>query len=1135
VIFASGSLPTVSDSLNIIYSSGINKHRFRNEIIARVWVKKEERQKVQLQIEPLSTDELKDRNVSPQRSDESPFPIIQTKVQLPSRAPEILNRNRLVNLIHSHLDRKLIIISAPAGYGKTSLLVDFAIETELAVCWLTLDAYDRDFRLFLEYFIAAIAQRFEKFGHSSRRYIQQINDPSANLYGVSAAIVQDIQDNIPEYFVLILDNFHTVDGQDSITEFLNLLIHYSDENFHLILASRNLVALPDLVLMIARRMAAGLSIDELRFTAREIQNLAQNNYKLELGTGEADHLVQRTAGWITGILLSADPYWKQGISKIPQRNFINQDVYDYLSTQLLDKLPEELRTFLLKTSILDEITPQVCSEVLRIDLPDEQIQKVRERNLFVAEYNLAGNLLRYNDLFREFLRTRFKNLDPEGYRNLSIKVAGYHAGRQEWERAIERFQELGEFSRITAILSYIGREYFDNGRWDSLILWIDSLPNEILDSHPTLLSLRGKIYTERGLHNRALDCFDRAERYILSYPRSSQSELARILVLKASVLRFQDQYMESVSLCQQALVLVDSLTSEDQQTRAMAHKNIGLCWLWLGQSENGREQLQLALRYFARLSSMQDIGMVHHDLGLACELRGDLSGASDQYRTALSYWEQQDNPSPWANELNSLGVVEHLRGNLDLAETSFQNALVKSRQAGDLRIQSFIHASLGDVYRDRNDIQSARRAFQEALEIAHRARAGFIITYALDGLANVARVEGDRIKAEQYLDDACQHASRNGSAFELGMCEISQGILAYELGRLDKAADHFGEAISVAERAGLQQHHSRALLHLSQVEFLAGKFETAWENLRFALAIAESLDYNQYLVFDSSRLLSLLHSARVAGEQIAGLDKLVEKADKIGKVPHLEPVLELPVSQPELTIFSLGNPRVMMDGEEVHWEIAKSRDLFFLILQTPQGLTRDQIGSEFWPDHNPERLEPAFRSTIYRLRRALYRDCIRYMDGMYRFDWTGNYWYDRMEFEGMLKKAESAGSVRETIESLEEALKLYKGDYLQDNFDDWCGLERERLRIEHRSAMEKLARMYVEQKEYPKAKHLYQVLIREDVFNEDVHRELIRCLALSGDRASAIQQYQDLVRVLWDELGLHPDPLTEALYREIID
>ena len=125
-------------------------------------------------------------------------PLIPTKTHVPRRRPDLLTRPRLVNAIHAHLDHKLIVVSAPAGYGKTTLLADFAHDTDLPVCWYTLDPFDRDLHTFLEYLISAIARRFPAFGDRTQALVRQVPDPVGQLYSIVATLVQEIYDTIPE-------------------------------------------------------------------------------------------------------------------------------------------------------------------------------------------------------------------------------------------------------------------------------------------------------------------------------------------------------------------------------------------------------------------------------------------------------------------------------------------------------------------------------------------------------------------------------------------------------------------------------------------------------------------------------------------------------------------------------------------------------------------------------------------------------------------------------------------------------------------------------------------------------------------------------------------------------------------------
>jgi DNA-binding SARP family transcriptional activator len=163
------------------------------------------------------------------------------------------------------------------------------------------------------------------------------------------------------------------------------------------------------------------------------------------------------------------------------------------------------------------------------------------------------------------------------------------------------------------------------------------------------------------------------------------------------------------------------------------------------------------------------------------------------------------------------------------------------------------------------------------------------------------------------------------------------------------------------------------------------------------------------------------------------------------------------------------------------------------------------------------------------------RDTVLFEEGLYRFSPAADYWFDVEAFDQLLDQAEVGGDPEATTALLERALSLYRGDYLEGVYADWCALERERLRGRHLAALETLAGLYAAQRKLRRAIEGYQRLLGEDPFREAAHRELMRCYYRAGDRAAAIQQYQACASMLREELGLSPSAETEALYRQIID
>ncbi|MEJ2413159.1 MAG: hypothetical protein P8Y34_09240, partial [Anaerolineales bacterium] len=292
------------------------------------------------------------------------YPITRTKVILPRRHQGLLRRPRLLDMLDDLLEYRLTLITAPAGYGKTSLLVDLADQTEYPFCWLAIDPLDEDPLRFLHYFVAAIRQVFPEFGAASSSLLIEQEGGELDEEQVLRTVVNDLYDHVGEHFALVLDDFHLIDHSPVVNRFVNNFIQAVDENCHLVIASRSLISLPDLPLMVGRSFVKGLSFDELVFLPEEVRDLYRIKYRQEVTNQEAERLVQESEGWITGLLLSAEGT-QQGLNG--QGRTIKAagiDLYDYLAQQVLDQQPPAMQDFLLRTSLLEEFNQELCRKVL---------------------------------------------------------------------------------------------------------------------------------------------------------------------------------------------------------------------------------------------------------------------------------------------------------------------------------------------------------------------------------------------------------------------------------------------------------------------------------------------------------------------------------------------------------------------------------------------------------------------------------------------------------------------------------------------------------------------------------------------------------------------------------------------------
>ena len=366
-----------------------------------------------------------------------PSPVI-TKILVPSKRAHLLHRPRLVDFLHANIERKLLLVSASAGYGKTSLLIDFAHETTLPVCWYALDASDADPKIFLQYLVAALRREFPEFGTRTLGLLatgSMLRDAEV----VVGTLVTEIFESIPGYFVLVLDDFHTVEESEPVSHILDIFLRLAPENAHLILAGRTLPSKLTLTRLTARQEIAGLGVNDLRFTADEIHALVKQNYQTDLAEAQAAELAEHSEGWITGILLTTHTLWQGLFKDLVRLQGPQSGVFYYLASEVFAQQPPELQQFLLYTSPLDELDPTVCDELLNISNAAETFRVIEQKNLFIIRLEQEQSWYRYHHLFQEFLQARLRQTDADHWRELNRRAALLFENRGSHEQAIAHY------------------------------------------------------------------------------------------------------------------------------------------------------------------------------------------------------------------------------------------------------------------------------------------------------------------------------------------------------------------------------------------------------------------------------------------------------------------------------------------------------------------------------------------------------------------------------------------------------------------------------------------------------------------------------------------------------------------------
>ena len=1070
------------------------------------------------------------------------IPLTHTRILLPCRPADLLTRQRLLDLLYDLLDYRLIVAAAPAGYGKTSLLIDLAHQAELPVCWYALDALDQDPQRFIAHFIASVAQRFPGFGKRSAAALQSTTAASLHLDRLVTAIVNEAHEHIREHFVLILDDYHLVGENKTINGFVSRFVQEVDENCHLILSSRTLLSLPDLPLMVARSQVGGLGFEELAFHAGEIQALVLQNHHLTMPAAVAEELERETEGWITGLLLSAQTMWQGMADRVRLARVSGVGLYDYLAQQVLDQQPAPVRDFLLRTSLLEEFDAELCAAVLG---PDEDwqglIDTVVRSNLFVLPVDDQGTWLRYHHLFRDFLQARLGQERPDENDRILRQLAAVYAGREEWEKAHDVYQRLGDVAATADLIEQAGSSLVKSGRWALLAEWVDDLPAETLVSRSNLLSLRGYMAAMLGEVARGLSLLNQAEADLRA--TGDLPRLARTLVRRATTHRFRANYQASLADADEALALAE----EDESLRAVqaeALKAKGLNLFNMGQLNEATEWLEQSLAAYTALGDEQNVATLFMDLGMAYRSGGRYERALAHYDRALDYWQGVDNVAQQANLLNNLGVLYHLKGDYERAASLLEEALDCARGSGYARIEALAFSSIGDLYADLDAPDAALDAYRQARETARRIDYRFLLLYLDVAEAALAWSRGDLNRARDLLDSARWSAQESGSAYERGLCQLGTGRLALAKGDTPEAISHLKEAAGCFDDGGQRVESARAHLYLAVACQATGDEKAALAHLEHAFHRASTLGSRHTLGVAGREATTLLETVRgnsAVGRRASRLLGQVVQFER--DVPALRRRLRrqtatVPFAPPRLTIQALGKAQVKLDGRPVtdpEWQSRKIvRDLLFLLLAHPDGLTKEEVGVILWPDSSPAQLKLRFKNAIYRLRRALGQDVVLFDEDLYRFNRALDYECDVEAFGERLAQAQAAAGPAERAAAYREAVDLYAGPYLPEMEGTWAWPERERLWQAYVEAILKLAEFYLETAEYEMTLEYCRRILVENPSLEAVHCVAMRAHAAMGNRAAVARQFERCQQTLLEEINVPPSPQTEALYETLM-
>jgi LuxR family maltose regulon positive regulatory protein len=821
--------------------------------------------------------------------------LLKTKLYIPPRRRELVPRSRLVERLEAGLDRKLTVISAPAGFGKTTLLSECAAHCRLPVSWLSLDEQDNHPTWFWTYIIAALQTLYEGVATTALEALQMPQAlPNETLL---SQLINQIAD-LPEPFALILDDLHVITNPP-IHEQLIFLVEHAPAQMHLVVSSRADPPWP-LARWRARGQVVELRTDDLRFTAAETAAFLHETMGLDLSPEDVAALGARTEGWIAGLQLAAlSMQGRDAVSFVRAFSGSHRYILDYLVEEVLERQPAGIQEFLLQTSILERLTASLCDAVRfgtaeahstsRGEHSQAILEQLEQANLFLVPLDDDRRWYRYHRLFADLLRSRLERDHGQRVSTLHRRAGAWCEEQGLISEAVGHALAAGDIERVARMARQNALVMMDHGELRTMARWLDALPEETMRSQPWLCIAQAWPLSYAGQGDAVEPLLQDAEQALMDRAEGDEGERRRIAghlaAIRAYVEGGRGNLSRAAELAREALAC---LPGEDSMARGWAAYHLGFMLRMKGDLQVAAQALDEATATGQAVGDSHIAVLALGELGVLRMQQGRLSEAAANYRNALALADDYARRS--GRRLPATGyVITRLSGVLrewNAVEAAIQHArdgleLCQQWQQADALLEAYLH--LARALQAARDVDGARQALQGAMQVARETSPWFTMYAEAQamrmGLAERAMDTDATVRMAQWAEKTGLSADDElGFQYEL-MYRMLARILI-DQGELDKGLWLLARLLSVVELAGAEGYALEILVLQAMALETHGRNDQALAALERALILGEPEGYVRTFIDEGPQMGRLLRRAVVQGIAVDYADKLLSALEE---------------------------------------------------------------------------------------------------------------------------------------------------------------------------------------------------------------------------------------------------------------
>jgi LuxR family transcriptional regulator, maltose regulon positive regulatory protein len=855
-------------------------------------------------------------------------PILTTKLYIPPPRPNVVLRPRLTERLNEGLHRKLTLIAAPAGFGKTTLVSAWVGSCGLPVAWLSLDNADNDPTRFLAYLVAALRFIAPAIGAGVLSMLQSPQPPPTEAM---LTILLNEMSTLPNPFVLVLDDYHVIDAKP-IDMALTFLLEHLPPHMHLVITTREDPQLP-LARFRARDQLTELRDTDLRFTPSEVAAFLKGVMRLNLSTEDIDALEERTEGWIAGLQLAALSLQGQhdATSFIASFTGSSRFIIDYLAEEVLERQPDEIRAFLLRTSVLERMCAPLCDAVLSVEsdvaplagspqpiASQAMLEKLERSNLFIIPLDNERRWYRYHHLFADLLQQRLHQRSTSSPSDGRDSVPELHRRASQWYEdnglELEAFQHAAaanDVARAERLIEGAGVPLHFRGAGAPVRNWLLSLPKTVLDARPSLWVTYASVSMMTGQHTAVEEKLQAAEAALHGTEADDKTRdlVGRIASLRATVAVIQHDVATLLAESRRAL---EFLHPNNLPLRTAASYTLGYAYQLQGDRTAASRAYTDVIAISTSFGASIYTTAATLSLGQLQEADNQLVLAAETYRRALML--AGDPPRPMACEAHlGLARITYQWNDLDVAEQHGYQCLQLVRQMESVDTVASYGIFLAHLKLAQGDLPGALAVLDEAEAFVRQHHFVF-------RMPDVAAAQVLVLLRQGHLVAAAQLAATHELPISLARVHMAQGDPATALALLEPVRQR-------AEARGWQDEQLKVLVLQAVALHAQSETATAVHLLKDALSLAKPSGFVRLFVDEGLPMARLLYDALAHGVEPASIRRLLAA---------------FPVAEPEQASSS---PVSGPDSEWVEPLSTREREVLQLIAE---GLTNQDVAARLY-------------------------------------------------------------------------------------------------------------------------------------------------------------------------------------------